>query len=272
MITKLNRFNNILLIMIIVALAGCTTFANKNEFKDTTQSASNVEPDFIPIEPMENYSFTVLAKGKNGKGEWKTLYWSDLGSKNALINTYLPNHNASVVVMKKDMSGNLKFMNATLSGDAGSYRVLMDYMKYRIEPIYSLNEVGTNGQSVYLGTGKVGVGLRISADLVTLKSGIDLGSLFALGVAAKQGEIRGSLSVDVIGVDSKDITNLIPMNAVIDESSITQALQALASIKAKLHDPDVVLTPHVIAIRRASTEIKSEQVFTSTFIKLACSP
>lgn len=276
MSTYTNRCSNVLALMFILALVGCNTFVRSDALKDSVNLINPAEPDFQPIEPMESNSFQIL-RTINGKSEWQTLYWADLADNIDLLNKYLPNHNASVVVLKKDESGNLKFTTATLSGEAGSYRVLMDYMKYRIDSIYSTNEyeLGPDGNPKldgnknpmlkYLGTGKVGVGLRISADLLTVKSGVDLGSLFALGVAAKQGEIRGSLSVDVIGVDSKDVTNLIPMNAIIDESSITQALQALASIKSKLHDKDVVLTPQVIAIRKANISIKDAQVVKGQF-------
>lgn len=250
------RLTWLLLAAGLFGLFGCATQVDKKQFNEAAAESFAGEPDFKPVEPMEDYSFNVLVKNvKNGEGIWQTLYWADLSKNNDLINTYLPNHNASVVVIKKDESGSLKFLTATLSGDAGSYRVLMDYMKYRIEPIYS--DANEAGKQEYLGTGKVGVGLRISADVVTYKTGVDLGSLLALGVAASQGYLKGSLSVDVIGIDSKDVTNLIPLNAVIDESSIQQALQALASIKTKLHDKDVILTPHVIAVRSANSANKN---------------
>jgi len=55
----------------------------------------------------------------------------------------------------------------------------------------------------------------------------------------------------VIGIDSPDVTNLIPLTSEIDQTSIQGALQALASIKTKISEADTRLTPHVVAIRQA---------------------
>ena len=119
----------------------------------------------------------------------------------------------------------------------------MDYVKFRDEPI-----VDSSGKVIR--KGRVGVGLRLVAELSTSKANLDLGSLLAIGINAKSGNLKGSLFVNVIGVDSSDITNLIPLSMVIDETSIQAALQSLAAIKSKIYDAKTQLTPHVVAVSR----------------------
>jgi len=117
----------------------------------------------------------------------------------------------------------------------------MDYMKYRDEPI-----VDSDGK--VLGNGRVGIGLRLVAEISTAKADLNLGSLLVIGVNAKLGYLKGSLYVNVIGMDSSDITNLIPLTSVIDETAIQAALQSLAAVKSKIHDNATLLTPHVVAV------------------------
>jgi hypothetical protein len=139
------------------------------------------------------------------------------------------------------VSGGLTYLPASVSAEKGDYRVVMDYMKYRDEPI-----VDSDGK--VLGNGRVGIGLRLVAELSTAKADLNLGSLLVIGVNAKLGYLKGSLYVNVIGMDSSDITNLIPLTSVIDETAIQAALQSLAAVKSKIHDNATLLTPHVVAV------------------------
>jgi hypothetical protein len=253
----------------LVTVAGCTTSGiqvDKNQLNDAIRareatvdhSTIAAEPDFRPIDPITQDTFFVPYDSK-GKTEWRLLYWSELAKNVKEINKYLPIHSAAIFIQKKDASGNAKFMTNTVTAEAGSYRVLMDFMKFRMEPMYGAPNTDPSQGTEYYGTGKVGVGMRVSIDLLTKKAAVDLSSLLAIGVAAKLGEVQGSLTVDVIGVDSKDITNLIPLNAVVDESSIQQTMQALASIKTKIHDDGVLLTPHIVAVRPSAASSSKEE-------------
>jgi len=59
------------------------------------------------------------------------------------------------------------------------------------------------------------------------------------------------------------VTNLVPLTSQIDESSIQMALQSLATIKSKLYEPDIKLTPHLIAIN--PIRIEQEEKFIKDF-------
>ncbi len=55
----------------------------------------------------------------------------------------------------------------------------------------------------------------------------------------------------VIGNDSRDVTNLIPITSQLDQTSIQSALQALAAVKTKMWDSgETTLTPYIVAVQQ----------------------
>ncbi len=195
---------------------------------------------FRPVDPVYVSTYQDI-KGLNEAGRWEYTEVPWPGRTSSDINNLLPNHSASVVTYKRDLMLGLSYLPASVSAEKGEYRVVMDYIKYR-------DEIITDANGKYLGNGRVGVGLRLVADLKTSKANLDLGSLALIGLNAKLGYLKGSLYVNVIGVDSQDVTNLIPLSSVIDETAIQNALQSLAAIKSKIHDPSTTLTPHIVAV------------------------
>ncbi|MDO6744994.1 hypothetical protein Q4553_10440 [Tenacibaculum soleae] len=112
----------------------------------------------------------------------------------------------------------------------------MDYTKYK-------------NHHTKFGEAKVGVGSRLVAKVKTSNNKVNLGSLIALGLAAEANHLEGALSEDVIGMDSKDITNILPFQSDINKTTIQNFMQALASIKAKNYDKDTDLYPHILSIK-----------------------
>ena len=166
---------------------------------------------------------------------------------------------------KTDVSGQVTYLVSSLSLERGSYEVIMDYMKYRVEDAY-----GENGD--YIGNARVGVGLRIKALIVTNKANLNLGSITAIGLQANLGHLSGGISVDVVGIDSEAVTNLIPLTSEIDETAIQLALQALASIKSKLWEDDTTITPHIVAIRQSKPNQEAKiRKQVSTYMKSSTS-
>jgi hypothetical protein len=94
------------------------------------------------------------------------------------------------------------------------------------------------------------VGLRLTANILVknVSADLNLGSLFALGVAAKAGQVSGTLVIQTLGVSGPEISGLIPMPGEISESTIQNAILALASIKAKIYDPKTLITPRVVGV------------------------
>jgi hypothetical protein len=138
-------------------------------------------------------------------------------------------------------------LTANITGEVGEYRVIVDYVQYRAENL-------KDDKGTVLGVGRVGVGLRIQGEVITRKTGVDLGSLMAVGVAAKLGQIQGRLSVAALVMSSPEITALFPLPSVIDETSIQRALEAIAVITSKLGDTATTLTPQFVTVRITNPE------------------
>lgn len=189
---------------------------------------------YIPIDPIPAKNVDVY---NSVSGKFESLPWASLSD--SIIRELLPNQSAQVSLKKFEVDGKISFMVASVTEEASSYEVIMDFMKYRVE------NVSTTSNDY--GSARVGIGLRIRANVKTNKAGLNLSGLTNLAVEASLKNLTGFISVDIIGIDSKDVTNYIPLTAKLDETSIQSALQALATIKSKIWDKDVNLTPQLLA-------------------------
>lgn len=191
--------------------------------------------DYKPIDPIYLESVRVYENGAMVEKNWATI------TDKAIKRSLLPIQTSYVSIKKTDDSAKASFTTGSLAKTRGNYTVIMDFMKYRVEPLYNVDKR-------FLGNGKVGVGLRIKLDVTTKKDNLNLASLIGIGLEASRGSLNGNISIDVIGIDSADVTNLIPLTAEIDQTAIQASLQALASIKTKIYDDNVTITPHLMAI------------------------
>jgi hypothetical protein len=229
-----NYFKVIAVLTIALALTACRSGIRMSQEELRSAAAYN---EFVPIDPMP---FDTVSYVKSDGTKVDDAPWPTIATKT--IRTLLPNQQADMTTYKLTQSGEIKYLTASTTGEAGVYRVVMDYVQYRVENIE--NDAGKQ-----IGVGRVGIGLRIKAQIQTKKAGIDLGSLIALGIAAKRGEIQGKLSVAALGVNSPEITTLFPTPSDINETSIQKALEALAAIKSKIGDDATSLTPQVVAVK-----------------------
>jgi hypothetical protein len=239
-------------ICLIWVLAGCTHA--ERVLEDDIAPSVAIEQgklEYLPIEPVHKYSVKIYDPEQD---TLKVVYWDSLPDSSKVH--LLPVQSAQVSVAKTNLDGELSYLSSAISQEKGSYTVIMDYMKYRVEHIY--NSAGETDSIV--GNAKIGIGLRIRAQVNTSRSNLNLGSLLGLGIEAKRENLSGSISVDVIGIDSKDVTHLIPLTSEIDQTSIQSALQALASIKTKIYDDETRLTPHIVAVTNVPFERQDEAI------------
>lgn len=194
---------------------------------------------FLPTHPLPISTYADMNFSE--PSGYTERYYSTLTNNEKL--KVLPIQTSSVQMYQVDESTQLlvPVAGASIAQNIGTYHIVMDYMKYRIEPLYN------HSTKSFLVYAKIGVGMRIVANIRTRKGGVNLGSLFAIGASASTGDINGDIAVEIIGIDSPDIINLTPLTATIDQTSIQSALQALASIKSKINDPSITITPHIVA-------------------------
>jgi uncharacterized protein YbcV (DUF1398 family) len=199
--------------------------------------------------------------------EDRNIYFSDIPNKN--IVDLLPNETVEIQISEITKQGGLSLKGAAaISAKNTSYQVTMDYVKFVTVNVVDTLSFGNNNSTLenlsIFSYARVGVGLRVVASIQTKKKGINLGDLFAIGFAASKDEVSGSLSVNIIGIESQEITSLLPMPSEISSSSIQNAMQALATIKSKIYDGEVEIRPQIISIRSVSPLITTDDLVFNT--------
>jgi len=192
---------------------------------------------FEPTDPTEyDDKVQILVKGKIVDKDIKILSTEEILS-------FLNNETVVVSVGRVSTDGSISYLPVTISAKATSYKVTMDYMKFATLPVRD-----SVGEKV-VGFRRVGVGLRLISLITTLDAGINIGDLSSIGLAAKQGRLSGTLMIEVVGIKSKDVTTLLPLPSEINQTTIQNAMQSLATIKSKIYDPITELCPQVMAVK-----------------------
>lgn len=228
--------------ILLILLLQVSLFSQKKR-GDTPEYLTEAQfKDYIPISPIEyEQGFEIV----DSTGESMFITMRQLAfNKTAIIN-FLKNEAVSVQISSFNSEGKISYGPASISGEKGSYRVVMDYVKFNTLKVKN-EKGGCDGFT------KVGVGLRLRADIVTYKANLNLGGLFGIGVEAEAGNLAGSLTIDVIGMESKEITSLIPLPSEISSASIQSAIQAMAAIKSQIYNDEVSLYPQILAVKKTS--------------------
>lgn len=191
---------------------------------------------FEPIDPIEYLEEVAIVEN----GEIVFKYPLKL-KKNEILG-FLANETVLVSVGQFSGEGKLGYGPASFSIKGSSYKITMDYMKFA-----TLREKNDTGKIA--GYKRVGVGLRIIANVTAMESGVNLGDLFAIGLAAKANKVSGTLMLEIIGIKSKDVTAVLPLPSEINQSTIQSAMQAMATIKSKIYEDGTELYPQVMAIK-----------------------
>jgi hypothetical protein len=145
----------------------------------------------------------------------------------------LVNHEVYVRTYSLDADGKISFLAANVAGKGKRVVVQQDYLNYKIVQIDGHDK-------------KVGITLRVQAELVTKNAEVNLNGLFAIGLAVRAGSAAGTLRICAFGLTGEPVSSLIPMPSEITESSLQNAMQAVASLKAKIYDPKVSVLPQII--------------------------
>ncbi|WP_033961444.1 hypothetical protein [Psychroserpens jangbogonensis] len=175
---------------------------------------------------------------------------SDLKNDKTLLRS-LPNIVSNVTVYEVEHNGELKVLGIGISGKNKVYQVIYDYSQTQTL-VYG---TGEEAESVL-----VGIGVRMVAKVKTKKAGINLSSPF--GLTANTNKIEGSLEVRVTGISSPKINGIIPTTTDLSPSSISVALQAVATIKSHIYDKETIITPQYLGYNKIDNTIKNQKVNT----------
>lgn len=99
----------------------------------------------------------------------------------------------------------------------------------------------------------VGLGMRLSADIRALESGIALTSLGAIAAEAQQQGLSGTLTVQTLGISGKSVATALPLPSKLDQTTVENGILALGSSRAVLYggdaaSNDVIRTPRVVGL------------------------
>ena len=95
----------------------------------------------------------------------------------------------------------------------------------------------------------VGVGLRLTATVQILKGNVNLASLGAIAASVEAQKAAGSLVVQTLGINGKQVAASLPLPAELNSTTIQNAIQSLGSIKAVMYDAENTrVTPRVTGI------------------------
>ncbi len=194
----------------------------------------------------------------------------------------LPDQTVRLSIAKIDASGSVKFGNFVKANvENENFRVILDYVNIdvtqrdfvltkkpydvegkegKVKTQYKYNIIRSDSTSTFkmLDVNQefvsipvyVGVGLRLTANVKSLKAGASLSGLGALAAEVKAGKLEGSLTVQTLGITGKSISSALPLPSEINETTIQNALVAIGSIKAQLYEGNdgVFITPRVVGI------------------------
>ncbi len=204
--------------------------------------------DFIPISPIQVNSDFISTSSTD---EILSISTTKMSIDKKSVLNFLPNESMETTIQQFNDDGEIRYLYSGRSVKKGTYRLTVDYNKYIIQNIKPKTD------EECLGYVKIGIGLRIIANITTLKNNIDINSLVAIGNAAKKDNISGTVGYEIIGIESKEITAILPINSEITSSINQVFLQAIGVVKGKIYDEKTRLHPQIIAIKHTGCEINT---------------
>lgn len=100
----------------------------------------------------------------------------------------------------------------------------------------------------------VGVGVRVRADFKSFKGDVKIAGLPGLSAEAAAGNIRGTLSVQTMGIGGREITPLMRIPSDLSIASIQTAIETATSVKLKIYEDNTVVQPVVVGFESPVTD------------------
>jgi hypothetical protein len=94
----------------------------------------------------------------------------------------------------------------------------------------------------------IGVGLRITADLVTLSANAKVDGLGVIGAEAEANRVRGSMVIQTLGINGKSVAAALPIQSELNRTTIYSAASAIGAIKALIHEDETTIYPRIVGL------------------------
>ncbi len=140
---------------------------------------------------------------------------------------------SNVKFYQVEADGKLSVFTGSAKASTKKFNVFIDFGRY-LERV----ESGVTNNIGYL--------LRIDAKLSVVKGEVDLGSIFAIGFAAKGGQISGEVKIQTWGLGGKEIENHTATFYSLSEETLFKALENFAVLKSKIYTDGIVVSPALL--------------------------
>lgn len=259
----------LLILFQMLGLMSCkSSFFTKN---DSVQNVSGI--NYIPINP-------VLCKFSQ-KGDTKP---------NCQLLAALPSETVFLSILDITASGNIAVAPVVTSkAGSRTYEVILDYIKYGsrlVDISRNFTNISTEQNSVknwssldkslqslastvqpkpveikqdsvnniiyyakYIPV-YYGVGVRLRARVTTKSADVNITSLSGIQAGVEAKKLTGTLTVQTLGLSGRTISSAIPLPSEINQTTIQNALMAMATIKGLMYDKDVVISPSAVGYLR----------------------
>ncbi|NWA29212.1 hypothetical protein HX866_30435 [Pseudomonas gingeri] len=166
-----------------------------------------------------------------------------LSLKSSEIRGRLTTYESLTTVQKRDSSGGLTYLGSGAKVAKGTYIVTFDYVNSTVQDVEFNDGVDRRA------TGKIGVGLRITAEITTLSNDVDITGLLPIGLAFRDNKVSGSLRFNAFGLSNDKVASLVPATMQnVDFMGIQKAFEAAATVRLLIGLDETKLEPNLIGV------------------------
>lgn len=194
-------------------------------------AATVPETGRVYFTPTPAGTVRVVRNGRQTDVHWNTLSQDE-------VRGLLENVDEQVTIEQIDTRGGVTALPVSARLERGTYRVTYYTYKYTNIPCRE-NAPDQGGIAV-------GVGLKVTATVLTNKAGVDLTDLVPLAIAYSRNEVRGSLRVQAFGIatGNSSIGSYLSATSGLSPESIKKAVESFGVVKAVVETEGVTLRPN----------------------------
>ena len=244
----MNRINTRAVACMAFILSATTSCALHEASVDHVRGQSAIIPATVPmpVSTIEIYDPTL-----NRRVEADVLSLSSNDIRRRLTST-----ETLISVERRDSSGGFSYLGSGGKVSRGTYRVTFDYANYTNQRVTFINDESA--------IGRIGVGLRITADLEIKKNGVDLSGLIPIALAAEDNKVSGQLSFLVYGISNDKVGLAVPSQAILDVNSVQKSFEAAAAVRILFGLEDTLLEPYLLGISEVESTLADEALEAAT--------
>lgn len=238
-ITRITSTNNQQLLAYLPDNAVRTAYQQVTSSNDVRYGSGNIVSagehykvivDYINADTAPIRMRILKVAQRRGDNEWISVPLNGLQTTNTLPNT------------ERYVVSRWKENNWTLQDE-------LNYAQRRYPGIDTTSLLSGNvSQDIYTIPVYVGIGLRVTADVTSLRANVNISGLGPLSAAADARFLNGSLVIQTLGINGKAVSAALPINSELNQTTAQNALVSVASIKTMLYQDETAITPRVVGM------------------------